>query len=119
MGDRPRLAEIWQNLLENAVKFMGDQLFPRIELGVEHQGKNQVFYVRDNGIGIDPRDQRKIFGLFEKLNPGIEGTGIGLALVKRIVEWYQGKIWLESKGSGHGTCFRFTLPEAVKKGERN
>jgi PAS domain S-box-containing protein len=114
-GDRPRLAEIWQNLIENAVKYMGDQKNPRIGIGVEGEGRDRVFWVRDNGIGIDPRHQGKVFDLFEKLDPGTEGTGIGLTLVKRIVELYQGKIWLESEGVGHGTCFRFTLPDAVKQ----
>jgi PAS domain S-box-containing protein len=113
-GDRRRLAEIWQNLVENAVKFMGEQASPRIEIGVERVGAETVFFVRDNGIGINPRYADKIFGLFEKLDAKSKGTGLGLALVKRIVEFYQGKIWLESPGEGQGTCFRFTLPGALK-----
>jgi PAS domain S-box-containing protein len=113
-GDRPRLEEVWQNLVENAVKYMGDQPAPQIELGVEGAGNDLVFFVRDNGLGIDPRFQDKVFGLFEKLDPATEGTGLGLALVKRIVELYEGRLWLESEGLGHGTCFRFTLPLALK-----
>ncbi|MEI8375759.1 MAG: PAS domain S-box protein [Planctomycetota bacterium] len=113
-GDRTRLAEIWQNLLENAVKFMGDQPSPCVEIGIESHGQDTVFFVRDNGIGIDPRFQGKIFGIFERIDPEIEGTGVGLALIKRIVEIYHGTIWLESQGLGLGTCFRFTLPEAVR-----
>lgn len=113
-GDRHRLAEIWQNLVENAVKFMGEQDSPRIEIGVDRLGSETVFFVRDNGIGINPRYADKIFGLFEKLDPKSKGTGLGLALVKRIVEFYQGKIWAESPGVGQGACFRFTLPEALK-----
>jgi len=113
-GDRQRLAEIWQNLVENAVKFMGEQASPRIEIGVERVGGETVFFVRDNGIGINPRYADKIFGLFEKLDSKSKGTGLGLALVKRIVEFYQGKIWAESPGVGEGACFRFTLPEALK-----
>ena len=113
-GDRPRLEEIWQNLVENAVKYMGGQAAPRIELGVEEAGTDLVFFVRDNGLGIDPRFQDKVFGLFEQLDPASEGTGLGLALVKRIVELYQGRIWVESEGLGRGTCFRFTLPQALK-----
>ena len=112
-GDRLRLGEIWQNLVENAVKFMGDQAAPRIDLGWEVRGRETVFFVRDNGIGIDPRFQAKVFGLFEKLDPKIAGTGIGLALVKRIVDLYAGRIWVESAGSGQGACFLFTLPEAL------
>lgn len=113
-GDRQRLAEIWQNLVENAVKFMGEQTSPRIEIGMERLGGETVFFVRDNGIGINPRYADKIFGLFEKLDPKTKGTGLGLALVKRIVEFYQGKIWAESPEGGQGACFRFTLPEALK-----
>jgi signal transduction histidine kinase len=113
-GDRSRLVEIWQNLVENAVKFMGDQPSPRIEVGVENRDRDAVFFVRDNGMGIDPKYHQKVFGLFEKLNPACEGTGLGLALVKRIVEMYQGAITLESRGLGQGTCFRFTLPLAVE-----
>lgn len=116
-GDRLRLEEIWQNLIENAVKYMGDQSSPQIELGVEGLGTEAIFFVRDNGMGIDPRYHEKVFGLFEQLDAGSEGTGLGLALVKRIVELYEGHIWLESKGSGQGTCFRFTLPLALKVGK--
>lgn len=112
-GDRSRLVEIWQNLLENAVKFIGDQPTPLIELGAEQRGREMVFSVRDNGVGIDPRFQGKIFGLFEKLEARSEGTGLGLALVKRIVEMYDGRIWVESAGTGQGATFRFTLPGAV------
>jgi signal transduction histidine kinase len=112
-GDRPRLMEIWQNLVENACKFMGNQPKPRVEIGVEKRGPETVFFVRDNGAGIDPRYQAKVFGLFEKLDPKGEGTGMGLALVKRIVEMYKGRIWVESPGLGQGANFLFTLPGAV------
>ncbi len=114
-GDRVRLEEIWQNLVDNACKFMGDQKAPRIEIGVETRDAEPVFFVRDNGVGIDARYQEKVFGLFEKLDPKAEGTGIGLALVKRIVELHGGRIWVESKGAGQGTCFCFTLPGAMQK----
>jgi signal transduction histidine kinase len=113
-GDRPRLMEIWQNLVENAVKFMGEQPEPRLEIGLEEQGADTVFFVCDNGIGIDPQYQGKVFGIFEKLDVDREGTGIGLALVKRIVELHKGSIWVESAGRGQGACFRFTLPGALK-----
>ena len=116
-GDRTRLVEIWQNLVENAVKFMGDQPAPQIDIGVEWRENGTVFFVRDNGIGIEPRYQSKLFNLFEKINPKTEGTGMGLAITKRIVELYQGKIWVESKGPGEGTCFFFTLPGALKDKE--
>lgn len=108
-GDRGRLLEVFQNLIDNAVKFMGEQASPRVDIGVEDGADGLVLFVRDNGIGIDPRHHGKLFGLFEKLHPGTPGTGIGLALVKRIVEVHGGRIWAESGGAGQGTVFRFTL----------
>jgi signal transduction histidine kinase len=108
-GDRTRLVEVFQNLVDNAAKFMGDEPAPRVEIGVEQAGEELVLFVRDNGIGIDPRLQPMLFGLFHKLDPGSEGTGIGLALVRRIVEVHGGRIWVESEGPGKGTTFRFTL----------
>lgn len=115
-GDRPRLVEIWQNLMDNAVKYMGTQSAPQIELGMEHIEAEQVFFVRDNGLGVDPRNHQKIFGLFEQLDVQAEGSGLGLALVKRIVELYGGRIWVESAGVGQGSCFRFSLPGALDQG---
>ena len=108
-GDRVRLLEVFQNLLANAVKFMGDQSAPRIEVGLRHDDGEQIVFVHDNGIGIDPRYQEKIFGLFERLDGKVEGTGVGLALVKRIVELHGGRIWIESPGVGYGSTFCFTL----------
>lgn len=112
-GERARLVQIWQNLIENAVKFMGEQSAPRIHLGVEHVDRDTVFFVQDNGQGIEPRYHARIFDLFEKLDSKTPGTGLGLALVKRIVEQYRGNIAVESRGAGHGASFRFTLPDAL------
>lgn len=112
-GERPRLVEVWQNLADNAVKYMGTQSAPRIELGLERAGGDAVFFVRDNGLGIEPINHQKIFNLFEQLDMQAEGSGLGLALVKRIVELYGGRIWVESAGIGTGSCFRFTLPAAL------
>jgi signal transduction histidine kinase len=111
-GDRARLVEVMQNLLDNAAKFMGAQHTPRIEVGqegVDPEHPNLIFYVRDNGIGIAPEHFDRVFGLFNKLDPRSEGTGIGLALVKRIVEVHGGKIWVQSE-LGKGSTFFFTLP---------
>ena len=111
-GDRPRLVEVLQNLLDNAAKFMGDQPEPHIDIGWSKdagQEKQSTFYVRDNGIGIAPEHFERIFGLFNKLDPRSEGTGIGLALVNRIIEVHGGRIWVESE-AGQGTTFFFTLP---------
>lgn len=111
-GDRPRIFEVFQNLIDNAAKFMGNQTAPHIEIGAkgEQDGK-AVFYVRDNGVGILSQYQNRIFGLFDKLDPESDGTGIGLALVKRIVEFHHGKIWVESE-AGDGATFFFTLPQS-------
>ncbi|MCX6690625.1 MAG: PAS domain S-box protein [Methanoregula sp.] len=109
-GDRQSLLQVMTNLLENAIKFMGDQKEPRIDVGVRQEDAGPVFFVRDNGMGIRKEDQPKIFGLFERLYPEIPGTGIGLATVKRIIEAHGGKIWVESEGAGEGTTFWFTLP---------
>ena len=111
VGDRPRLLEVLQNLVDNAVKFMGTQTTPRIEIGCRQEEKATVYYVRDNGVGIDPRYHAKVFGLFERLEPGGDGTGIGLALVKRIIEVHGGRIWVESAGRGCGSTFCFTLSQ--------
>jgi PAS domain S-box-containing protein len=109
-GDRQRLFEVLQNLIDNAAKFMESQPEPRIEIGVQGElNGNPVFFVRDNGIGIAPQFKDKIFGLFDKLNSQSEGTGIGLALVKRIIEFHGGRIWVESE-TGHGATFFFSLP---------
>jgi len=113
-GDRIRLREVFENLIDNAAKYMGSQPNPMIEIGVKNQMEEPVIFVKDNGIGIEPRYQTKIFGLFEKLNPNIEGTGIGLALVKRIIETHGGRVWVESEGSGKGSTFYFTIPDARK-----
>jgi signal transduction histidine kinase len=113
-GDAKRLLELVQNLIDNAAKYMGDQSEPRIEIGCSGMQDDQpVFYVRDNGMGIAPEHHERIFGLFNKLNPGVEGTGVGLALVKRIVEFHGGRIWVESEAN-QGATFFFSLPTGEK-----
>jgi PAS domain S-box-containing protein len=116
-GDKARLIEVVQNLLDNAAKFMGKQPEPLIEIGTNGTDKNgmPIFCVRDNGIGIDPQYHERVFGLFNKLDAQSEGTGVGLALVKRILEVHGGKIWVESE-PGKGSTFCFTLP--VAQGQR-
>ena len=110
-GDHIRLVEVMQNLISNAIKFMGHQPEPRIEIGTAGftQDGNPIFFVRDNGIGIERQYQERIFGLFNRLDPNIDGTGIGLTLVRRIIEVHNGKIWVESQ-PGQGASFLFTLP---------
>ncbi|NTV49662.1 MAG: GHKL domain-containing protein [Geobacteraceae bacterium] len=108
-GDAQRLSAVMQNLIENAIKYMGEQVTPRIEIGARVDGKETVFYVSDNGAGIDPLHHERVFGLFSKLDAGSAGTGIGLALVKRIIDIHRGRIWVESEGVGKGSRFCFTL----------
>ncbi len=110
-GDRQRLLEVIQNLLDNAAKFMGAQAKPCVEVGLQgYEDNKPVIYVRDNGIGIAPQFHDRIFGLFNRLDPKVEGTGVGLALVKRIIEFHGGKIWVESAVE-QGAAFFFTLPQ--------
>jgi len=107
--DRRRIMEVVQNLLENAVKYRGNQLVPCILVGLREEAGRQVFFVQDNGPGIDPKFHENIFGLFNRLNTQVPGTGIGLALVKRIIEVHGGSIWVESDGLGTGSTFCFTV----------
>ena len=111
-ADQARLVQVLQNLLDNAAKFMGGQANPLIEIGMEGNDKDgkPIFFVKDNGKGIEPAQTERVFGLFQKLDPNLEGTGIGLALAKRIIEVHGGRIWITSEGTGHGTTVYFTLP---------
>ena len=111
LGNYTRLVEVLQNLISNAIKFMGDQPEPRIEIGCSGADKDgkPILFVRDNGIGIEPQFHDRIFGLFNRLDPSIAGTGIGLTLVRRIIEVHGGRIWVESQ-PGAGATFLFTLP---------
>lgn len=108
--DRVRFTQVMQNLIDNAVKFMGGQSEPQIWVGQRIDGAKAIFFVRDNGVGIAPENQERVFGLFDKLDSKAEGTGIGLALVKRIIEAHGGEIWVESEGVGRGSTFCFTIP---------
>jgi signal transduction histidine kinase len=116
-GDRARLREVVQNLLDNAAKFMGDQPEPRIEVGWRDEPEGPVCTVGDNGIGIEPRYHDRIFGLFDRLDPSTDGTGLGLALVQRVIQMHEGRVWVESEGRGHGSTFCFTVAPAPVAGE--
>ncbi len=113
-GEKKRLVQIMENLVSNAVKYLGkENPSPRIEVGVRENDDQKVFFVRDNGIGIEERYFEKIFEVFQRLPAAKkigEGTGIGLAIVKRIIEHHGGRVWLESD-LGKGTTFFFTLKD--------
>ncbi|MGC9400653.1 MAG: PAS domain S-box protein [Anaerolineae bacterium] len=110
-ADRAQLAQVFQNLIANALKFKRDDTPPRIHIAAERQNDEWVFSVSDNGIGIDPTQADRIFEIFQRLHTREEyaGTGIGLALCKKIVERHGGRIWVESEPE-HGATFYFTLP---------
>lgn len=107
--DLVRLKEVWVNLIENAIKYTDSEKTPDIKIGFQEDSNNPIFYIKDNGIGIESAYHDKVFGLFDQLDPKIDGTGVGLALVKRVIELHNGKIWVESEGSGKGCTFYFTL----------
>lgn len=115
-GDRTRLGEALTNLVDNAVKFAGPGPGRKIEIGCRRGDDEVVYYVRDNGIGIDPDHQEKIFDLFSRLGFSEDGTGVGLALVRRIFDTHGGRIWVESAGEGTGSEFCFVLPQEVGSG---
>ena len=113
--DRMRIAEVMVNLIENGIKYMGDQAHPEIEIGYRIKDDQYTFFVKDNGMGIDPSQFDKVFELFYKVNAKSEGTGAGLAIVKRIIEVQGGRIWVESE-NGKGSTFCFNLPQQPSKG---
>jgi len=107
---REQLEQIFSHLISNAIRFMGNQPNPVIEIGGFATDAGVTFYVRDNGIGIDPQYHQLIFGVFERLKEvETEGTGMGLALVRKILDLAGGKIWIDSK-KGEGALFSFSLP---------
>jgi signal transduction histidine kinase len=107
-GDRARLVQVFQNLLDNAMKFGAGR---RVRVvGREPQEGRVVVVVQDEGIGIDPRHRDRVLDVFERLDPRGEGSGVGLAVVKRIVESHGGRVWLESEGLERGTAACVELP---------
>jgi PAS domain S-box-containing protein len=111
MADQAQLAQVFQNLIANGIKFQRDGVPPHVHVSAEQKGDKWLFAVEDNGIGIDPEQTERLFQIFQRLHTReeYEGTGIGLALCRRIVERHGGRIWVESE-VGAGSTFYFTLP---------
>ena len=111
-GDRSLLGQVWANLLANALKFSSKEPNPRIEVSAISDETEHVYFVRDNGVGFDPRYQSKLYGVFQRLHDAgdFPGTGVGLALVQRIVTRHGGRVWADSKPN-EGATFYFTLPK--------
>jgi light-regulated signal transduction histidine kinase (bacteriophytochrome) len=116
-ADQTQMAQVFQNLIGNAIKFRNGAP-PKCAVSVEKSGRNWLFSVSDNGIGIAPEDAGNIFVAFQRLHARTEypGNGIGLAICKKIIEHYGGTIWVESQ-VGQGSTFKFTLPAAAPEEE--
>jgi signal transduction histidine kinase len=111
VADRGMLKQVWCNLLGNALKYSARQEQPRVEVGARREPAETVYWVRDNGVGFDMRYAAKLFGVFQRLHTQEEfpGTGVGLAIVQRVITRHRGRVWAEAK-PGEGACFYFSLP---------
>jgi light-regulated signal transduction histidine kinase (bacteriophytochrome) len=110
-ADRALLRQVWINLIGNALKYSAKRSDARIEVGGHVEGAESVYWVRDNGAGFDMRYVDKLFGVFQRLHREDEfpGTGVGLAIVQRVVARHGGRAWAQGT-PGEGACFHFSLP---------
>jgi len=111
VADRSLLKQVWSNLIGNALKYSAKAKQPRVEVGVRREPEEEIFWVRDNGVGFDMRHAARLFGVFQRLHHREEfpGNGVGLAIVQRLVARHGGRVWAESR-PGEGACFYFALP---------
>jgi len=114
LASRDEFTRLWQNLIDNAVKYRTPGLAPQVRVSVHAVPEGWRFCVADNGIGIDPGQFGRLFKVFQRLHARdqYEGSGIGLAVARKIVERHGGRIWVESAGAGQGSRFCFDLPVA-------
>jgi light-regulated signal transduction histidine kinase (bacteriophytochrome) len=114
-ADPAMIRQVWINLIGNALKYSGKIDRPRIEIGAREEPREQIYWVRDNGAGFDMRYAQKLFGVFQRLHRAEEfpGTGVGLAIVQRVVNRHGGRVWAEGR-PGEGACFYFSLPKATR-----
>jgi signal transduction histidine kinase len=112
--ERMRLWQAFENLIANAAKYGCDGESKRVVVGGELRGEETRFFVRDFGPGIAPEHHERIFGLFQRLHNDSRGTGVGLAIVAKVVQVYGGRCWVESK-PGDGATFWFTIPAKASK----
>ena len=120
-ADRTRIIQVLTNLLQNSIKYRDKTVPLKIEIGYQLSEGEVVFFVRDNGLGIDASDAEKVFALFYRGTADGEGSGIGLAILKKIIEAHGGRIWVQQGQSGKGTTMCFTLPKqsGTNKGDNN
>jgi hypothetical protein len=109
VAEEVTLMQLFQNLISNSIKYRSSEA-PKIHVSAERDAEGWLFAVRDNGIGVDPQDIERVFGMFKRLHGSeIPGTGIGLAICRKVVERQGGRIWIESE-KGRGATFKFTIP---------
>ena len=118
-GDRNRIIQVFGNLLDNAIKYMGDQKQPVVHIKAEETGEKIQFSVSDNGSGMDEKSLKKLFSPFERFHADVNGTGLGLYMIKQIVESHDGTISAKSEGKGKGTTFSVILPNVVGQQIKN
>jgi signal transduction histidine kinase len=111
-GDALRLTQVFSNLIDNAIKYMGKSSQRAIEIGVRHDNGTPTFFVKDTGPGIPAESQETVFRLFRRLGDAVPGEGLGLTAVRKIVQKHGGRIWVES-AAGEGSTFCFTLPAST------
>jgi two-component system sensor kinase len=118
-GDQAMLHQVIENLLTNAIKFTGSTINAHIEIGCKHEDATTTFFVRDNGVGFDMQYVDKLFGVFQRLHgvTEFEGTGIGLAIAKRVINRHGGQIWAEAE-LNKGATFYFSLPDKESNDEQ-